>query len=231
MSLWIPIIGRVMMRYCKNCHIHYDTPLEKCMFCNAELDIQGETTFKFAPFKKKGFFGLFYRLFIFFNIISISLSLYVDFNENGFPLTWSILVGLTNLFAIILFVLIFSPGSWISKVNKSVFGGLIWVTGMAYFLGDYHWAIDYVVPISIVFNIALLTVLLIFDRKKWFDYATGLFFFSFIGIIPGIFNIIRLTNVQWPSLISMLYAIVTLIGLLFFSNKEMKDEFKRRFHI
>lgn len=219
------------MRYCNNCHIHYDTPLEQCMFCNEDLEVKGDTTYKFAPYRKKGLFRVFYRLFIFLNIISLTLSLYLDFEANGQVLIWSPLVALTNLLAIVWVMLLVAPGMWISKVNKMVVTGLLWITGIAYFIGIQRLIIDYVIPFSFVFNIALLTLLLVIDRKKWFDYASGLFFFSVVGILPGIFNILGITEIRWPSLVSMLYGIVTLLGLFFFSSKETKDEFKRRFHI
>jgi hypothetical protein len=219
------------MRYCKNCHIHYDTPLEKCMFCNDDLKATGETTYKFAPYKKKGLFHHFYRFFIFINFISLALSIFLDYDHNGFPLTWSLLVGSSNILAVILFTLFANSGLWIAKVNKAVFSGLVWITFVTYILGDYHWAVDYIIPISISFNISLLTILLVFDRKKWFDYSLGLFFFATLGLLPGLFNLLDLTLVKWPSAAAVIYSIITFIGLFFFSSKETKDEFKRRFHI
>lgn len=219
------------MKYCKNCHIHYDTPLETCMFCNDDLDKEGETVYKFMPVKKKGLFPVFYKLFIFLNLMSLALSGFLDYSANGWPLSWSYLVGSANIYAIILAAIVVAPGFWISKVNKGVLSFWIWMTLFAYALGDYHWAIDYVIPFSISFSILLLTILLTFDRKKWFDYSIGLFFFSTLAIVPTLFNILSLTTVQWPSLASTIYGIITLIGLFFFSSKETKDEFKRRFHI
>ncbi|MFU8793102.1 MAG: DUF6320 domain-containing protein [Acholeplasmataceae bacterium] len=219
------------MKYCKNCHIHYDTPLETCMFCNGDLESNGDTVYKFMPVKKHGLFPLFYKLFVFLNLMSLALSVFLDYNANGWPLSWSYLVGSANIYIIILAAIIVAPGAWISKVNKGVLSFWIWITIFSYVLGNYHWAIDYVIPFSISFNILLLTILLTIDRKKWFDYSIGLFFFSVLAFIPTLFNILSVTVVQWPSLAATIYGIITLIGLFFFSSKETKDEFKRRFHI
>src|SRR5690554_5667394 len=121
MSPLIQTIRRSMMKYCKTCHIHYDTPLETCMFCNGELEDnhQDVLSYKFAEVKKRSASRFFYRLFIFLNIISIIVSLYLDYAD-GLPLEWSLIVGITNIYAVSMFIMLIIPTLWTSKLTKSI---------------------------------------------------------------------------------------------------------------
>ena len=157
------------MKYCKTCHVHYDTTLEHCLLCNGELEIENEqeVTYKFTEYGSKKASRFFYRLFIFLNIISILVSMYLDYSD-GLPLTWSLVVSITNFYAVIMFVLLTVPTIWTSKLTKSIIvttGSLILV-GLA--IRDHHWALDYVLPFAVMANILLISVLIVFNKKKWY---------------------------------------------------------------
>jgi hypothetical protein len=66
------------MKYCKTCHVHYDTTLEHCMLCNGELESDGneQETYKFSECEKRKASRFFHRLFIFLNIVSIIYRLF-----------------------------------------------------------------------------------------------------------------------------------------------------------
>lgn len=220
------------MKYCKTCHIHYDTPLETCMFCNAELEDnqQDVLSYKFAEVKKRSASRFFYRLFIFLNIVSIIVSLYLDYAD-GLPLEWSLIVGITNIYAVSMFIMLIIPTLWTSKLTK----GIILTTGSLILIGlainDYSWALDIVFPFAVLTNTFLITILILVNKKKWFDYFSSLIVISIIGLLPGLFNVLGFTTIQWPSLICFAYSAFTIIGIIALPSKTMRDEFKRRFHI
>ena len=69
------------MKYCKTCHVHYQTDLNHCILCNGELektDDQPEV-FNFTVCKKRSVSRFFYRLFVFMNIVSAIVSIYLQF--------------------------------------------------------------------------------------------------------------------------------------------------------
>lgn len=221
------------MKYCKSCHVHYDTTLEHCMFCNGELEDNHTkpTTYKFTELNKKKSSRFFHRLFIYVNIVSFVLSLYIDWSTHGFPLSWSLIVGITNTYAIIMFLLLTVPTIWTSKVTKSliVTVGMIILFGLA--IRDHQWALDFVFPLAVLTNILLISILIITNKKKWFDYFSSLIIITLIGLIPGLFNLLKITEVRWPSIACFAYAIITLVGIIALPSKSSRDEFKRRFHI
>lgn len=221
------------MKYCKSCHIHYDTTLDHCMFCNGELEDHHEkvTTYKFSEIQKKKTSRFFHRLFIYLNLVSFAVSLYVDWTSNGFPLSWSLIVGITNIYTIIMFLLLTVPTLWTSKVTKSIIVtvGMLILFGLA--IRDHQWALDYVFPLAVTANMLLISILIISNKKKWFDFFSSLIIITFIGLIPGLFNILNWTVTRWPSVVCFAYALITLIGIIFLPSKASRDEFKRRFHI
>lgn len=220
------------MKYCKTCHVHYDTPLEHCMLCNGELedDHQGEVTYKFSEYINKKSSRFFYRLFFFINIVSILISLYVDYLD-GLPLSWSLIVSITNLYAVVMFILLAVPTIWTSKLTKSMIVtiGMVILIGLA--IRDHQWALDYVFPFAVMLNILLISILILINRKKWFDYFSSLIIITLVGLVPGLLNLIHVTEVTWPSVACFSYALVTLLGIIFLPSKASREEFHRRFHI
>lgn len=221
-----------MMKYCKTCHVHYDNKLEHCMLCNGELEQIGEieSTHKFPEPKNRSKSRFFYRLFIFLNLVTALVSLYIDF-ESGLPLSWSLVVGITNIYIVVMFLVLAVPTIWTHRLTKSVLitvSSLILI-GLA--IRDVDWALDYVFPFAIMANMFIITILILVNKKKWFDYFASLIIIAMIGLIPGLLNVLNLTVVQWPSLISFGYSTFTLFGILVLPSRASREEFKRRFHI
>ena len=220
------------MRYCKNCHIHYDTDLEHCMFCNQALDID-ETKpsyYKFSMVQRKPKTRFFYRLFIFLNIISALVSIYIDY-LSGAPLSWSWIVSVTNGYIIVMFLLMWPASPWTSRISKIIVVSGLTIILFGLTINDYGWAIDYVFPLTLLMNMILLTILILINRKKWFEYFGNLLIISLIGLIPGLLNLLDVTTVTWPSSASFTFASVTLLGVFILPSKASREEFKRRFHI
>lgn len=220
------------MKYCKTCHVHYDTTLDHCMLCNGELDHENEieVSYKFTACAKPPRSRFYIRLFLFLNVISALISLYIDFAD-GLPLSWSLIVTITNIYVVFMFFILAVPTIWTSKLTKSIIltvGSLILI-GLS--INEHAWAIDYVFPFAIMTNILLISMLIVFNKKKWFDYFASLIIISIIGLIPGLFNLLNITEVEWPSLVCLAYSIFTLLGIIVLPSKSSRDEFRRRFHI
>ena len=220
------------MKYCKTCHIHYDSDLDKCMFCNGELEQKGDqkSVYKYSEMTKRSTSKFLIRLFIYINLIGALVSLYIDF-ANGLPLTWSWVVLITSIYAVVLYLILAIPTIWTSKLVKMMIISVLAVILIGLSIRDYSWAVDYVFPFAIMSNMLLLSILIIFNKKKWFDYFASLVIITIIGLIPGILNLTETTSVQWPSMACFFYSIFTILGIIFLPSKSSREEFKRRFHI
>jgi hypothetical protein len=220
------------MKYCKTCHVHYDSDLEHCLLCNGELEQKSdaETLFKFPEMTKRSTSKFLIKLFIYLNLIGAAVSLYLDFS-NGLPLTWSLVVSITTLYAIFMYFIFAFPTIWTSKLVKTIILSVLAVILIGLSIRDYSWAIDIVFPFAIMSNMLLLSILIVFNKKKWYDYFSSLIIITIIGFVPGLLNIFNVTEVVWPSMICFFYSIFTLLGIMFLPSKSSREEFKRRFHI
>ncbi len=220
------------MKYCKSCHVHYDTSLEHCILCNGELEQEGDhiAIYKFSEISKRPLSRFFIRFFFFINVVSALICLYLDF-RSGLPLTWSLVVTITNIYVIIMFTVLAVPTLWTSKMTKSIIVTVLAVILIGLAIRDYSWAIDFVFPIAVATNIFLISILIVTNKKKWYDYFAGLTIITLIGLIPGLFNLINLTSQRLPSFICFTYALFTLLGIIFLPSKSSREEFKRRFHV
>jgi hypothetical protein len=220
------------MRYCKTCHIHYDTDLEHCLLCDGELEISADdqSEYKFKDITKKPRSNFFYRLFIFLNVISILTTITLDY-MSGRNLSWSLIVSVTNMYSIIMLLTLGNPTFWVSKFTKTIVFTISMVVLLGLAIRDYSWAVDIVFPLAVSSTMLILTILIFSNRKKWFDYFASLFIITIIGLVPGFLILFNFLSITWPSLVCFIYAILTLLGMIFLPSKSSREEFKRRFHI
>lgn len=220
------------MRYCKTCHIHYDTDLDHCLLCDGELDIQkdDQSVYKFKDITKKPRSNFYYRLFIFLNVMSILSTLTLDY-MSGQDLSWSLIVLVTNIYSIIMLLTLGNPTFWVSKFTKTIVFTISMVVLLGLAIRDYTWAVDIVFPLAVSTTMLILTILIFSNRKKWFDYFASLFIITIIGLVPGLLILLNVLTITWPSLVTFVYAILTLLGMIFLPSTSAREEFKRRFHI
>ena len=130
-------------------------------------------------------------MFLFLNVISALTCLILDFSS-GLPLTWSLVVSITNFYAIVMFIILVVPTMWTSKLTKSIIVTAMSTILIGLAIRDYSWAMDYVFPIAVGSNILLITILIITNKSKWYDYFAGLIIITMVGLVPGLFVILKL---------------------------------------
>ncbi len=220
------------MKYCKTCNVHYDTPIEHCLFCHGDLvnDETHEPTYKYMPVTKKKKPNLWLRFFVLLNMGSLIISLGLDYFD-GMPLSWSFTVGAANLYAIALTIFGFSSSTWPTKLNRLMITTVAGLFLIGLSLRDYHWALDYVFPFVIIAQILTLSGVILFNPRKWLDVSANLLIMSILGLIPSVFFLLDINVVNWPTLACVSYSFITLLGIIFIPSKESREEFKSRFHI
>lgn len=222
------------MKYCKTCHVHYDVPLEHCLLCNGELEyseeITSESAYKFKTITKKSSSRFWYRFFFFVAIVGTFITLYLDY-MNGMSLGWSLIVVITNFYAILIFRTLAVASQWSAKVMKILMITAVGTILIGFSIQDHSWSIDYVFPFAIIGNILLISILTLINKNKWYDYFASLVIITIIGLIPGLLDLLKLTSVSWPSFVCFAYSSITLLAIVFLPSKTSREEFKRRFHV
>ena len=119
------------------------------------------------------------------------------------------------------------PGA---KILAQVFGisGLLFVLNMM--TGSARWSVNYVFPFLVIGGTFLITIIIISKKTTWKEYIGHIITLILLGFAPLIFYVFGLSQVLWTGITAAMYAFLTLIGMLLFSDKGFKSELIRRFH-
>ena len=127
----------------------------------------------------------------------------------------------------------------ISFSKRIKFGGKIlsyfWIIAILLFLidiftGFHKWSTTYIIPFMTIIVTFLITLIAIARRKLYKEYMGYLLIAVFTGICPILLFAFFLSDKLWTCLAAVLYSVLTLIGLLIFSDKSFKKEMVKRFH-
>jgi hypothetical protein len=179
--------------------------------------------------KKKTTLAPFIKWFILLNVLSIFITVFFDIQDQ--LLSYSFIVSIINVYAIILISFLFLPDFWALKISKIVLMTLIGLIVLTIRFGDFYWLFDYVMPIVLTMNTLFYVSFVLFNLSPSTDdvYHSG--FMSLLGFIPGILTFTRFINVMLPSQISVVFSLFTLGYILVFHFTLFIEGIKRRFHI
>lgn len=225
-----------MNNNCPNCSVTIIGKKDYCPLCGGNVNSkQAEELFFpdyesiYEPTKKISTKKI--LLFLMISIITISIILNIVTYET-YPKKWSILVAASLIFAW------FSiQNSFLTKahIGKRIFYSYLSISLFTFvidfFTGFSRWSINYVIPLAGVASTFFLTVSAIIRRSLWRDDAGYLLVMLLLNILPIIGLLFNITNVVWTSVLSILYATISLIGMFIFADKKFIEELKKRFHL
>lgn len=225
------------MKKCKQCRVKVSTTRKTCPLCGNFLEIINDgpvlTTYpSHQPLVQKR--NLFLRILAFILIVSSLISLLINLIYNKDNL-WSFYIIGGSIYLWILF-----KSTILSKtpIAKKLIIQMI-VISLVVALIDYvsdkklinGWSVSYVIPVlSFVTTVANIIVIMI-KRMKYSDYILYFLGTIFLGFVPMILYLLKVTNILWPSLSAACLSLVTIIGMIVFGDRQTKDEIKKRFHI
>ena len=225
------------MKYCKTCNLIYKDNQNECIFCKSTnleniKDSPIDNSLSFPKYQKNTILPTMFKILFFILFIATMICGYIDFiSQKDHHLSWSLVVGVSSAYSLIIFRIIYKEGNWIVKTLISIIMTILEVVLVGFSIGNYRWAIGYVLPFALIFNLLFLAVILIVIKKSWFDFAYYLIGICLLGVIPSILNLCKVTNVTWPSTACLFVSIAVFLGLFFLKGKSSIKELKRRFHI
>ncbi len=94
------------MSYCKQCHLHYETPQTKCVLCGQSLETDAtKPTITFPKFTKQKNNTKIFKGFIYLNILSFIVLFFIDIQNQD--ASFSLIAGVIHLYAIIMASFVF----------------------------------------------------------------------------------------------------------------------------
>jgi len=107
----------------------------------------------------------------------------------------------------------------------------VFLVGWDIFTGWYRWSVNFVLPalyIAAMLGIAIVSRVM---RMKAEDYTIYLLIDTVFGLIPLIFFLTGLANVGWLCLASVIISLLSLTAVFLFSEINLWQELKKRFHL
>lgn len=220
------------MRYCKSCKVHYETPLEDCLLCSDKLNHLSEhESYNFPPYKAKSkFTKYFIKGTLFLNVISIIISLSVNYLVSK-EFTWSLIVSASNVYILLFVKTLLSDVKFITRLILMITLSILEILAIAFLTSDPSWAIEIVLPFSIILNTIILLIFTFFKKKRWQDYTLFLILSTLTNMGLILLPIFNVTTNNWAIISSFFVGLFTLLALIVFTPKNLKEEFLRRFHI
>lgn len=224
------------MKYCKNCNLKINGIQNKCLFCGSKLEEINQQILSTFPTKKPHAFYIdrIKKIVLFSLLILIAVSILLECYLFKERLYWFLVsFSAVYIYLVVSVALNFSKGIVAKISNISILTSLEAIGVFAFFeLGVNNLCLTYVFPgICIINIISTLIVYLITKGKNVHDQLIYIFINILYGFIPIIFIITNLVKITFICSICIAIALLSLLSLFFFVDKESKDEFKRRFHI
>ncbi|MDD3107529.1 MAG: DUF6320 domain-containing protein [Bacilli bacterium] len=225
------------MKQCPKCNVNIHTNRKTCPLCYEKLVDLDKEKLEYTiypeyrqPKKKTNFFV---RSTVFLAITAIIITTLVNAVTYTKESSWWSFYVLVSM----LYFLVLIKSSIVSRANparKIVIQMVtisILVLAVDFIARSTGWSYTYVVPFLSVASSATIAIILLTKSIRYSDYIIYLLSSLFIGLIPFVLWIFKLVKILWPSLAAACFSLVILLAMLFFADREIRDEFKKRFHI
>lgn len=221
------------MKLCKRCGVSVPAPRQHCPLCQGVLtggDDTEKETFPYLPTLYQRY-SVFFRILIFASIAAGTVSVLINVlvgTENWWSLT--VLAGLG-----LMWLLIAAAIRKRSSLSKTIVVQMVILSlalaAIDAFTGWHRWAIDFVIPILLIFCMFAILVISRILRWRMEDYLIHLVVNGLLGLIPLVFVLTGWADIIWPSLVSVAVSVLCFSALLLFAGRGTTSELKRRLHM
>ena len=221
--------------YCENCKISFETDTGCCPLCHEKLG-EFKTENRLYPARNKMItksqMKSFSKVYFFLSLIAIVVTAIINYNIQK-KFTWSIVIvaSLIYFYTLIKNTILAKSNIGFKIMFQAILMSLLLYAINYYLATASNWSLEYVIPFTFFATTVSITVLAFSNYKKWRDYLVYILSTVVLGLIPFIFYLTDVITIYWPSLVSFLYSIFTIIGMLMFFRKKLTNEFTKNFHI
>ncbi|WP_265182297.1 DUF6320 domain-containing protein [Geomicrobium sp. JCM 19055] len=221
--------GDSMEHHCSNCNIY--TTQQSCPLCKRQLSSEHEAIPSYPVYvsnlARRSFAQ---RIVLFIAIFIISTCILINLLTTPDELWVFYIIGPVVYVVLLINHTILSRAHVGSKLIFQVIALSAMLVVLDAASGNSRWSIHYVIPFLVTLSTLLVTLVVLRKPMKWREYLGYMLTMVVLGFLPVILFVSSLSYVLWPSAMTGLYALLTLIGMVLFANKSMKNEIVRRFH-
>lgn len=224
------------MTKCIRCQVDVANHHLNCPLCGIKLRENIEETSvsypEYPQTAKKKKFRVKVWMFITISIIVFSLAINA--------LTWKIKpLGWSPILSIAVFYIWFLGRNLYQKFNINLVAKTLWNNYLiltAFFLivdyvtGYERWSLNFVIPFLGIATGFIMTLWSVKNKSMWRDDIGYILLTLGVNVMPFILFLLKAADVLWPSIASLLYGIMTVVGIFIFSGRRLLYELQKRFH-
>lgn len=219
------------MKFCEHCKVYVKGQRKNCPLCENTLVGDNTEDEIFPTIPETYQYNLILRIMIFLTICISALSIAL---KTMFPmkLNWP------------LFVIGGMICTWVSlylviKQRHNIPKSLVWQVGVItifaviwdVFTGWHRWSIEYVLPISSLCAMIVMSITAKVLKLVIKDFIIYLLLDGIFGILPAIFLGLDLITFKFPSIVCVTVSVISLSAVLLFKGEEIYEELNKRMHV
>lgn len=221
------------MNFCEDCHVYVDESLTHCPLCGKKLtdhpsgnnmypSVSRKTQIDSRDLRMDGYF------YLTFFIIAICAVLNVILWEGSL---WFLAIAASLLYAWVLVrITIFSDWYVGAKALCQMAALFILFLALDFVTGFHGWSYEAVLPLILTGGLIYIDFYSYIHKSYWRDNLVYAILFLLLGFLPLIFYLAGLTQRVWPMVLSTLVSGLTVLGILKFTIKHLREELKKRLH-
>lgn len=220
------------MNKCKNCDVNIACDSKVCPLCKNQIEgvsVISNTYPKITFSASK--YNLILKIYAVLSILGILVSIIVNLLTLKNVL-WSLIciAGILYSWSVINHV-VSKNYNVASKILVQTLTISLLIIAIDYAIGFSGWSVNFVIPsLTITANVTILILVLV-NRMKWRNYVRYQMVMLTLGFIPIILYLLDVEQVMWTALVSAIVSLVILLVTIIFSDRNVKNELKRRIHI
>ena len=222
------------MILCNHCKVYIRDGKNKCPLCGnilSQKDNENKEEAIYPEIPPSYERHLAIRILIFISVVAVVIS-YIIYSLFPTKVNWPMLVllGIASMWLSITYVL-----RKRSNITKTIMWQVV-IMSLLSILWDWKigwrgWSLDYAIPF-----LCIAAIIVMYVTAKAMRLGTGYYIAYFLlgglfGIIPGLFILLDLVKVNYPSIISVAVSIIFLSAIIIFQGEKILSELQKRMHI
>lgn len=224
------------MTRCNRCQVSVSDDHVVCPLCQQQLNETGTATAVgypryLAPKINK---SLRVKIWLYFTIILCTVAIAGNLlTWHLLPLTWAPTVSLASLYLWLVGKDLYIDFN-LNMMARTLWKNYYFLTFLLIIIdlstGFHRWSLDYAIPFLGIGTGLIMTIVSMINKSVWRDDIGYILLTVSINIIPLLIFMAKGTTILWPSLASLLYGGIIIVGLIIFSGKRLLYELQKRFH-
>ena len=217
------------MKHCITCNVDVATPARLCPLCAGPLVAGTHSTSAVYPPYRIKHYGFVKRLLILLSVIAVGVCAFINVViTQGFWWWLLALTGIVYAWAAVLHAMRRGGnGGGIILMQVVCACALVMLVDLE--TGWNGWSVTYMLPGIFCAGIIAIVVLIVCNRTNWAGYVLYQAALAICGFIPLVLFFTGVSKNFWLALAPCALAVISLLGLLLFGDRSIKNEFKRRF--